>query len=168
MQYSLPTIEPLAARWRTATFVAAGVAALELVVILVIATALTGQRVSRETRAPKPPPLTRAEKKRLTTAPAGATKLPRPRTTVVVLNGNGRTGAAASMADLVRARGYRIGSVGNAPRTDYARSIVMYRRGYRAEAARLAKDMRIPIVAPLDGLPRRELAGAHAALVIGS
>ena len=38
---------------------------------------------------------------------------------VVVLNGNGRTGAAAAAASRVSRRGYRIGVVGNAPSHDY-------------------------------------------------
>jgi hypothetical protein len=42
----------------------------------------------------------------------------------------------------------------------------MYRPGYRGEALRLARDLRIKIVGPLDGLRIRDLMGAHVALVI--
>ena len=60
----------------------------------------------------------------------------------MVLNGNGRTGAAAAAASRVRSRGYRIGSVGNAPSTDFARSLVMYQPGFAGEGQRLAQGPR--------------------------
>jgi hypothetical protein len=46
------------------------------------------------------------------------------------------------------------------------RSVVMYRPGFRGEAMRLARDLRIRIVGPLDGLSVRDLMGAHLAIVI--
>jgi hypothetical protein len=72
------------------------------------------------------------------------------------------------VASQVEARGYSIGDVGNANRTDYTRSVVMYRPGHRGEALRLARDLRIRIVGPLDGMTVRELLGAHVAVVVGS
>jgi hypothetical protein len=71
------------------------------------------------------------------------------------------------MATLVRARGYRIGTVGNAPRNDYARNVVMYRRGFRAEGVRLAKDMRVRVVGPDDGLQRRLVGRAQLTVIVG-
>jgi hypothetical protein len=38
----------------------------------------------------------------------------------------------------------------------------------RLEAERLARDLRVRLVAPLDGLRRRDLHGAHLVLVLGS
>src|SRR5687767_3014141 len=70
-------------------------------------------------------------------------RLARGDTAVMVLNGNGVPGAAHEAASRVRSRGYSIGEVGNAKRTDYMRSVVMYRPGFRGEAMRLAGDMRI-------------------------
>jgi hypothetical protein len=93
-------------------------------------------------------------------------RLKRVDTSVMVLNGNGVPGAAHEAAARVRERGYSIGDVGNAKRTAYMRSVVMYRPGYRGEALRLARDLRIKIVGPLDGLRIRDLMGAHVALVI--
>jgi hypothetical protein len=87
-------------------------------------------------------------------------------TTVLVLNGNGVPGAAHEAAARVRERGYSIGEVGNAKRTDYMRSVVMYRPGHRGEALRLARDLQIKIVGPLDGLTVRDLMGAHLAVVV--
>src|SRR5205807_9771660 len=70
-------------------------------------------------------------------APAVA-RLSRTQTGILVLNGNGRAGAAGAQSARARALGYRIAGVGNAARHDYARTIVMYRPGYRPEALRLA------------------------------
>jgi hypothetical protein len=83
------------------------------------------------------------------------------------LNGSGLAGAAAAQASRVRARGYVVGEVGNAPRTGYGRSVVMYRIGRRPEALRLARDLRIRLVSPLDGLRPRDLLGAQVAVVVG-
>jgi hypothetical protein len=95
-------------------------------------------------------------------------KLARTATSVLILNGNGIAGAAAAEAQLVRHKGYVLAVVGNAARSDYLRSVVMYRPGYKAEATRLARDVRITLVSPLDGLRLADLMGAHAAVVIGS
>ncbi len=98
----------------------------------------------------------------------GTPKLSRAETSVIVLNGSGRSGAAAERADRVRGLGYTIGTVGNAPRSDFTRTLVMFRRGYRAEAARLAADLKLKIVGPLDGLRPADMLGAHVALIVGS
>jgi hypothetical protein len=44
----------------------------------------------------------------------------------------------------------------------------MYRPGYAPEAARFARDLRVKLVSPLDGLRRKDLLGAHVAIVIGA
>ena len=98
----------------------------------------------------------------------GAPKLARGETSVIVLNGNGRAGAAAASAEAVRRFGYTIGTVGNAPRSDFTRTLVMFRKGYQAEAARLAKDLDVKIVGPLDGLKTTDMLGAHVALIVGA
>ena len=41
------------------------------------------------------------------------------------------------------------------------------RPGYEPEARRLARDFRIKRVAPLDGLRKSDLQGAHIALIVG-
>jgi hypothetical protein len=43
----------------------------------------------------------------------------------------------------------------------------MYRDGYKREGERLAHDMHVKLVGPLDGLRKTELMGAHIALVLG-
>ena len=67
----------------------------------------------------------------------------------------------------MRAFGYTIGAVGNAPRSDVTRTLVMFRKGYQPEAARLAKDLNVKIVGPLDGLRPKDMLGAHVALIVG-
>jgi hypothetical protein len=168
MEHSLRLEEP----WRTRAVVAAAVAVIELVVILGVAVILIGgpvsDRVSKAAEAKVLAPPKPAAKPKKQAKPAVALpKLARGETSVIILNGNGRNGAAHEQADLVRARGYLIGSVGNAPRTDFARSIVMYRPGYKPEAVRLAKDTGVRMVSPLDGLGPKDLLGAHLALVVG-
>ena len=149
---------------------ASGIAAVELVVILVAGIALLGKPLSREAREAA---VARALPAKLPNEAPKVTsgakpKLARGETSVIVLNGNGVTGAAARAAETVRARGYLVGTVGNAPRSDYGRSIVIYRRPYRAEAIRLARDLRVKRVGPLDGLRARDLMGAHVALILGN
>ena len=170
MEHSLAPLEASIRPWRTATLVASAIAAVELVVLLVVGIALLGEPLSRQARdaavaralAPK------LSNEAPSVASATTPKLARGETSVIVLNGNGRTGAAAMAAQTVRTRGYIVGTVGNAPRSDYGRSIVMYRRPYRAEAIRLARDLRVKRVGPLDGLRARDLMGAHVAFIDGN
>jgi LytR cell envelope-related transcriptional attenuator len=168
VEHSLP---PIRSTWRTATLVASAVAALELVILVVLAVMLLAEPVSQHVRhaaeakvfAPvKPRPRPAAK------TPVGKPRLSRGETSVIVLNGNGRSGAAATSAEAVRRFGYTIGTVGNAPRSDFTRTLVMFRKGYRPEAARLAKDLNLKIVGPLDGLRAKDMLGAHVALVVGS
>jgi hypothetical protein len=167
MEHSLTQIQT---PWRTATVVLGGVAAFQFVLVIVLLVALLAEPVSqRVTKAAQQKVLAPIAKKPRAKAPAapGVPKLTRAETTVLILNGNGRSGAAAATAERVRRIGYAIGSVGNAPSTDYARSLVMYRAGRAAEGKRLAKDLGIKVVGPLDGMKRSQLLGAHAAVIIG-
>jgi hypothetical protein len=162
VEHALPT--PPHHPWRTIAVVAAGIATLELFGLVVAGAALLAKPVARHARA-----------KAAAAAPA-TTKhvkapqlplLPRRRTSVTVLNGNGQAGAAAAEASRVRARGYIVGKVGNAPQMSYGRSVVMYRPGRHREAVRLARDLRIGLVSPLDGLRLRDLHAAKVAVVVG-
>jgi LytR cell envelope-related transcriptional attenuator len=162
VEQSLP-IEPAERPWRTLTLIATVVATIEFLILfsVFVAKPLVGDlkhaavaSATSPADIPKPPPV-------------GKPKLTRARTTVLVLNGNGVTGAAGSEADHIRARGYRISDVGDARRTDYENTIVMYRAGYRAEAVRLAHDFRLHVVAPLDGMKPRDLLGAQVAVIVG-
>jgi LytR cell envelope-related transcriptional attenuator len=159
-----PSLDALVRPWRTATVVVSLVAAAELVVLVVAGIALLGKPLARHVRAAANEEVLGAPKAK---PDRSAPTLPRARTRVVVLNGNGVSGAAGATADRVRSRKYRIASVGNASRTDYATSIVMYRPGRRPEAERLARDLRVDVVAPLDGIRLKKLRKAHAVLIVG-
>ena len=73
-----------------------------------------GARRRADAQALAPPVANEAEGQ----SPLGAPKLDRSETAVLILNGNGRTGAASVEADRVRAKGYQVASVGRraAPR----------------------------------------------------
>jgi hypothetical protein len=163
--------------WRTATLVATAIAGLELVLLIIFGIILLGRslgphvhaaakrqaletaRVSHVVRAPVAKPVHRA--------PAVAT-LTRAKTQVVILNGNGIQGAAAEAAALVKARGYAVKQVGNAQRTGYGRTIVMYRPGFQREAVRFGKDLNVRAVTPLDGIKVAQLHRAHLVMVLGT
>jgi len=166
VEHSLPQVS---SPWRTATLVASAVAAAELVILVALGVALLAEPVSQHVRrAAEAKVFAPVTPKPRTAVPASKPKLSRAETSVIVLNGSGRSGAAAESAARVRGLGYTIGTVGNAPRTDFTRTIVMFRPGYRAEAARLAADLKLKLVGPLDGLRGSDLLGAHVALIVGS
>ena len=152
--------------WRRAAVVAALVASFELVLLLVAAVALFGGSVvhhAQRTVLKHEPPVVKTQRPAL-----AKPTLTRTQTSVLVLNGNGRAGAASAAASTLRARGYRIGSVGNAPRTDYPTTLVMYRPGFRPEGIRLAHDLHLRVVGPLDGMRPRDLMGAHVVVILGN
>jgi len=167
VEHSLPQVT---SPWRTATLVASAFAAAELVILVVLGVTLLAKPVSEHVRdAAEAKVFEPVKPKARALVPAvGKPKLARGETSVIVLNGSGRSGAAAENALRVRELGYTIGTVGNAPRSDFTRTLVMFRPGYRAEAARLAADLKLKIVGPLDGLRASDLLGAHVALIVGS
>jgi len=150
--------------WRTIAVVAAGVAALELLGLIIVAAALLAKPVARHVKAAAIEHASAAPSK--PKAPAKPLP-PRRAVSVTVLNGNGVAGAAATTASRVRARGYKIRIVGNAPRGGYGRSVVIYRAGRRAEAYRLSRDIGMRLISPLDGLRPRDFGGAQLAVIVG-
>jgi hypothetical protein len=164
--------EPTPFPWRSAALVAGLVAAVELLLLLVVGGALIAKPDTTTAREATKPRVTAAPARSKPAPPPSrrpaVADLPRRKVTVLILNGNGRTGAASSAAARVGRRGYRVASVGNAPRHDYPRSIVMYRRGFEGEGVRLARDMRVKVVGPLDGMRPRQLNGAHAVMILGA
>ena len=175
MEVSAVSAQELVRPWRTATLVASIVAAVELVLLLGAGLLLVAKPLSHavqhhaETAALAPAKKQKAPPAaRRTTASAAAPKLTRAQTSVIVLNGNGRNGAAAQGAARLHALGYVIAGTTNARRQDYAATVVMYRAGYRAEALRLARDLHVKVVGPLDGLKPAALLGGQLAIVLGS
>jgi hypothetical protein len=101
-------------------------------------------------------------------APPKVPRLSRARTHVLVLNGNGAQGAASAEGIRLQTLGYSRITTANAPRPRRAPSIVMYRPGYRPEALRVARDLGVRRVGPLDGLRVRDLKGAQVLEILGT
>jgi hypothetical protein len=131
-------------KWRTAAIVLTVVAALEFVALAGAGVAIFGNPLATNLSAGT----AKAAARKVTRSRPLPTKtsLARSDTVVMVLNGNGRTGSAAAAAHQLRARGYR---------------------GYAAEAVRLARDLHVHIVSPLDGMRPARLMGAHLVLIVG-
>ncbi|HTR32613.1 MAG TPA: LytR C-terminal domain-containing protein [Gaiellaceae bacterium] len=173
MDAPLDTHDALIRPWRTATLVATLIAALELVLLMGAGAMLLAKPLSRALRhhaeasvlAPikKTTPVHHAVK-----APPPKAKLPRARTGVFVFNGNGVSGAASTEAARLQHLGYRIPGTGNAKREDYATTVVMYRRGFTGEGLRLARDLHVSAIGPLDGVAPSALHGAQLAVVVGA
>lgn len=175
MDAPLPTPDALIRPWRTATLVASLVAVVELVLLVGAAAMLLAKplahAVQRHAEASVLAPSTSTKKaqavvhriKKVTPA-----KHTRSHTGVFVLNGNGRNGAASAEASKLSGLGYRVPGKGNAKRTDYATTVVMYRRGWEAEGRRLASDLHVKVVGPLDGISTSALHGAQTVVVLGA
>jgi hypothetical protein len=134
--------------WRTLALTASVLAlGAGSVVALVDRPAATGAEPSSSRHGPALPPLR-----------------PRSRISVLVLNGNGISGAAGTKATSILALGYRHAIPSDAPQLDYARSVVLFRTGWQREAERLARDSGIGAVATLDG--RVPPAYAHVPLIL--
>jgi hypothetical protein len=157
--------------WRRATIVATLIAAVELVALCVAGFALLAKPLTHalthqaEARAFAP---AKQQVAKVVAPKVVAPKLTRFQTHVYVLNGNGRTGAASEAAARLGNHGYSIAGTGNASRSDYAATVVMYRAGYRPEALRLARDLHLKVVGPLDGLKPKQLMGGQIAVVLGA
>lgn len=63
---------------------------------------------------------------------------------VEVLNGTGRKGAANRIAERLRAQGYDVVKIGNAPERNHSRTIVAERRAAPQVAAGVAKALGVP------------------------
>ena len=173
MDHPRPAPDALVRPWRTAAYVAVAIAAVELLLLLLIGggklAGWASDRMQLAARERVAAPIHKthaapaASHKR---APAPVAKRPRSKTVVLVLNGNGRTGAAASAASRVQSRGYKIGDVTNAPEL-VPRSIVMYKPGFPGEGRRLGKDLGVRLVTPLDGMRPQELGRAHVVFILG-
>ena len=172
--------------WRTATIVASAIAAAELVGLAVIgAFVLAHPFRHHATAAATTTPVVTTQatvvhhavtprrvvpipaKDRLGPVPAHPLR-PRSKVRVLVLNANGVQGAAHAEAAQLQGLGYVIGGAANAPSHHYARSMVMFVPGYLKEARRLARDARIKLVAPVDGLTPSALSGSRLVVLLGS
>jgi LytR cell envelope-related transcriptional attenuator len=154
--------------WRAATLVVGAIAAAELVALIGIgavhvvpshSTAAVAQHTVKKA-APVRPVIK-------VPAPPSHPLKTRAQTGVLVLNGNGRQGAASTQAVHLQTLGYVVTGAENAPRHDYAQSMVMYVRGFLPEARRLARDIGVRLVAPVDGLTPSRLQGSKVVVLLG-
>jgi hypothetical protein len=158
--------------WRAVAVVAAGFALVELVALIAIGLIHLAPRATAEPTAKAAAPAAHTPP-HVNVRAVPKVKVPsvplRPRTHVhvLVLNGNGVSGAASAEAARLQARGYRIGGATNAERHDYARSMVMFAPGWSKEARRLAHDIGVRMVAPVDGLHPSQLRGSGVVLLLG-
>jgi hypothetical protein len=167
----LPAPDALIRPWRTATLVASLVAAIELVLLLVAGVLLLAKPLSRAMQRHAEAAAFAPAKKHVVKRVKHVVSLPkltRDETKVFVLNGNGRSGAAAREAAKLATLGYRVPATTNASRTDYATTVIMFKRGYEGDARRLARDMKVKVVGPLDGLKPRAMHGAQLAILLGA
>ena len=164
-------------RWRRAALLSAGIAALELVALVVIALAFVAKPFASDAASKQPAAAPAAKVADAQAKPASVAaaeepavaKLTRAETAVLVLNGNGVSGAANAAAERVRGLRYPIAAVADASRRDFPRTIVMYHPGLRGDALRLARDLGLEPgrAVPLDGLRTSQLRGAKLVLVVG-
>jgi LytR cell envelope-related transcriptional attenuator len=161
MEHAHDLIRP----WRRATIAVSAIAAVELVALAAIGFVLLGNPLSRHLRETAAVASTTPHRTTTAGLPKKAT-LARGETSVMVLNGGGRAGAAHAAADRVSGRGYLLGQIGNAP--GYTpRTIIMYRPGYAAVGVRLGRDLHVRLVRPLDGMRPSQLMGSHLVLIVG-
>jgi hypothetical protein len=160
---------PRAFPWRTATVVVGFVAALELVALIGIgatrfAKPARAHAVAAAAHAPAPP---KATPTRHVPAVPPHPLQSRAQLSVLVLNGNGVNGAASAKAVTLQTLGYGSSRSEDAPRHDYARSMVLYVPGYAQEARRLGHDAGVRLVATVDGMRRAQLKGSQLVVVLG-
>jgi uncharacterized iron-regulated membrane protein len=163
--------------WRRATLVAGAVAAVEFLLLVSLGAVVFGRPLehafSAAAHSSAAVPRARhpvgigTRPRRAAIAPALRTPAPRSHLKILVLNGNGRNGAAAGAASTLRRLGYRIAATANAARQNYATSLVMYAPGYRLEGQRLARDLGVQVVGPLDGMRAGSLKGGELAVILG-
>lgn len=164
--------EALVRPWRTATLVASLVAAAELILVIVLGFLLLAKPIARTVQH-HAEAAALASKPKTAPIPHQKIVISLPRHTreqlgVLVLNGNGRSGAAAAEASKLGSLGYHIRATANAKRQDYATTVVMYKRGFAAEGGRLARDLHVTVVGPLDGVPASALHGGQLVVVLGA
>ena len=100
MEHSLPHVQ---SPWRTATLIASAVAAVELVILVALGVVLLAKPVSEHVQqAAEKKVFAPVKAKPRVATPVGKPKLSRAATSVIILNGNGRSGAAAQGAASVQ------------------------------------------------------------------
>jgi len=154
--------------WRTATLVVGAIAAAELVALIGIGAVHLAPKHPARAAAAKTPSKAAPVHVRKVAPPPSHPLRARADVRVLILNGNGVQGAAATEAARLQGAGYRIGGAQNAQRHNYSQSMVLYVPGWIKEARRLAHDAGIHLVAPVDGLRPAALKGSQAVVILGT
>ena len=161
--------------WRTATIAVGALATVELIALALLGGArvshLVGPLLHSNTAAAKAATVphraaSHVKPLKLPAVPSHPL-LPRSRVSVLVLNGNGVTGAASTEATRLQSLGYVVPAARDAARHDYARTMVLFRPGYAAEARRLAHDAGVGLVSPVDGIRKAQLRGSQLVVILG-
>lgn len=169
--------------WRTATLVAAAVATIELLGLIVIGAFVLGHPFRHAAKHTSTTAATATVAHHTVQVHRHVVPIPakdrfgpiashplraRSQVRVLVLNANGVQGAAHVEAARLQSLGYPIGGAANAPTHHYAQSMVMFVPGYLKEARRLAHDVGIRLVAPVDGLTPSTLSASRLVVLLGS
>jgi hypothetical protein len=86
--------------------------------------------------------------------------------TVAVLNGTSVPGLAAKVATDVKVNDFKLGDIGNT-RKEYDQTVVMYEKGQKRAAERVARSLGVKPVQPIDAQTQREAGGADVAVIAG-
>ncbi len=85
---------------------------------------------------------------------------------VSVLNGTSVPGLAATYGDKVEGKGFDLGAVTNSS-ASFAESVVMFSRGHKTEARKVAKQLGISKLQLMSGEIESVSAGADVAVIVG-
>jgi hypothetical protein len=85
---------------------------------------------------------------------------------VTVLNGTAVPGLAASYGDKVEGKGFKLGAVTNSS-SSFADSVVMFTRGHKMEAKKVAKQLGIQKLQLMSGEIESVSAGANVTVIVG-
>jgi hypothetical protein len=85
---------------------------------------------------------------------------------VSVLNGTAVPGLAATFGDEVEGKGFELGAVTNSS-SSFSESIVMFKRGHKPEAQKVAKQLQIKKLQLMSGEIESVSAGAAVAVIVG-
>lgn len=85
---------------------------------------------------------------------------------VSVLNGTAVPGLAATFGDEVEEKGFQLGAITNSS-SSFSASVVMFKRGHKPEATKVAKQLKIKKLQLMNGEIESVSAGAPVAVVVG-
>jgi len=85
---------------------------------------------------------------------------------VSVLNGTAVPGLAATFGDEVEEKGFELGAVTNSS-SSFSDSVVMFERGHKTEAKKVAKQLQIKKLQLMSGEIESASAGASVAVIVG-